>query len=116
MKYLLGINVISECLKQTPDTAVLDKLQFYQDEVCLAAPVWHELLFGCRRLPKSKKRKVIEGFLSEAVKPNIPILPYDVVAAGWHADQRANLITKGITPSFVDGQIASIAYVNDLIG
>jgi len=43
------------------------------------------------------------------------ILPYDDMAAEWHAKERARLSSKGATPSFVDGQIAAIAGVNDLI-
>ena len=43
------------------------------------------------------------------------ILPYDDRAAEWHAKERARLSSSGLTPSFVDGQIASIAKVNDLI-
>ncbi len=43
------------------------------------------------------------------------ILPYDERAALWHAKERARLVSEGYMPSFVDGQIASIANVNDLI-
>ena len=43
------------------------------------------------------------------------ILPYDDRAAEWHAKERARLSSKGLTPSFVDGQIAAISAVNGLI-
>jgi tRNA(fMet)-specific endonuclease VapC len=36
-------------------------------------------------------------------------------AAEWHAQERARLSLIGKTPPFVDGQIAAIAKVNDLI-
>ena len=43
------------------------------------------------------------------------MLDYDREAADWHARERARLSAAGRTPPFVDGQIAAIAYVNDLI-
>jgi tRNA(fMet)-specific endonuclease VapC len=43
------------------------------------------------------------------------ILPYDERAAEWHAKERARLTFLGQMPSFVDGQIAAIAKVNNLI-
>ena len=49
------------------------------------------------------------------VKRTMPILPYDDRAAEWHAEERARLSLKGLTPSFVDGQIAAISVVNGLI-
>ena len=43
------------------------------------------------------------------------ILPYDDRAAEWHAKERVRLALKGLTPTFVDGQIAAISAVNGLI-
>lgn len=45
----------------------------------------------------------------------VPILDYDRDAAEWHARERARLVSKGQTPPFVDGQIAAIAHIHDLI-
>ncbi len=42
------------------------------------------------------------------------VLPYDQMAAEWHAAERARLGAVGLTPPFVDGQIAAVAHVNDL--
>ena len=65
-------------------------------------------------LPRNK-RKLVEAYLQDVVWLNVDILPYDERAAGWHAEQRARLVAKGQTPSFVDGQIAAIAKVNGLV-
>ena len=46
---------------------------------------------------------------------SFPILGYDRAAAEWHASERARLMARGRTPSFVDGQIAGIAATNDLV-
>jgi tRNA(fMet)-specific endonuclease VapC len=115
VKFLLDTNVLSEALKPSPDAGVVERLEALRDMVATAAPVWHELQFGYRRLQKSKKRIVVKKYLQEVVRPNIPILAYDAAAAEWHSQQRAYLTAIGQTPSFVDGQIAAIAYTNDLI-
>ena len=115
MKYLIDTNVLSEAVKTFPDKSVMKMLERRQHEIVTAAPVWHELQFGCQRLPRSRKREVIASFLNDIVKRTMLILPYDDRAAEWHARERARLSSKGATPSFVDGQIAAIASVNDLI-
>ena len=115
MKYLLDTNVLSEAVKTAPDKSVLKMFEKHQHEIVTAAPVWHELQFGCQRLPRSRKREVIASFLNDIVKRTMLILSYDDRAAEWHARERARLSSKGETPSFVDGQIAAIARVNGLI-
>lgn len=114
LKYLLDTNVISEPLRPRPDDAVLANLREYQEEIATAAVVWHELLYGCSRLPESKRRTAIETYLIDIVAPSIPILSYDERAAHWHSLERARLAGAGITPLFADGQIAAIARSNDL--
>jgi tRNA(fMet)-specific endonuclease VapC len=89
-------------------------LRDHQDELATASIVWHEMLFGCYRLPRSARRSAIEEYLNEVVEPSIPILPYDARAAGCHAAERARLTGIGMTPPFADGQIAAVARVNDL--
>jgi tRNA(fMet)-specific endonuclease VapC len=115
MKYLLDTNVLSEAVKAEPDRKVMAMLERHQDEIATAAPVWHELLFGCLRLPVSRKRDMIETYLENVVLRNMDILPYDERSAEWHAQQRAKLSMQGKMPSFVDGQIAAIAWVHDMI-
>jgi tRNA(fMet)-specific endonuclease VapC len=115
MKYLLDTNVLSEAVKTNPDKSVMKKLERNQDELVTAAPVWHELQFGCQRLPPSRKKEVIALFLNDVVRRTMLILPYDDRAAEWHAIERARLTNTGFAPSFVDGQIAAIAKVNGLI-
>ena len=46
--------------------------------------------------------------------PNNPCLHFSGGGSEWHAAERARLTTLGRTPSFVDGQIAAIARVNEL--
>jgi tRNA(fMet)-specific endonuclease VapC len=115
MKYLIDTNVRSEAVKTFPDKSVMRMLEKCQHEIVTAAPVWHELQFGCQRLARSRKREMIASFLDDVVKRTMLILPYDDKAAEWHAKERARLSSKGLTPSFVDGQIAAISAVNGLV-
>ncbi|MEW6186678.1 MAG: type II toxin-antitoxin system VapC family toxin [Thermodesulfobacteriota bacterium] len=115
MKYLLDTNLISELIKPQPDPGVEEGCSRYQGELVTAAPVWHELQFGCYRMPPSRKKEVLEMFLEEIIQRNIPILPYDSQAARWHSLERARLTAAGLTPSYVDGQIAAIAVIQGLI-
>jgi len=114
MKYLLDTNVLSEPLKLEPNRKLMAMLKMHQDDIATASPVWHELLFGCLRLPLSRKREMIATYLENVVLRNMDIFPYDDRAAEWHAEQRAILYSQGKAPSFVDGQIAAIARVNGM--
>ena len=84
-------------------------------ETAIPAPVWHELRFGFARLPRSKRRDAVERYIEDVVRASFPVVDYDQDAADWHALERARLAALGVTPPFVDGQIAAIAYVNDMI-
>jgi len=114
LRYLLDTNVISEPLRPVPKQEVLDHLREHQSEIAIASVVWHELWYGCCRLPPSTKRTVIETYLKDVVARTIPILPYDQRAALWHAKERARLTQIGRTPPFADGQIAAVAVTNGL--
>ena len=114
MKFLVDTNVLSEAAKTIPDVSVLEMFKKWGNDIVTGAPVWHELQFGCRRLPRSRKREILASYLNDVVKRTMLILPYDDRAAEWHAKERARLSSKGLTPSFVDGQIAAISAVNGL--
>ncbi len=115
LRFLLDTNIISEPLRPAPDPAILARLHEHRAEIAIAAVVWHELWFGCLRLPPSARREAIEHYLRRVVGPAIPILAYDGPAAEWHSAERARLAGLGRTPAFADGQIAAIARTNDLI-
>lgn len=115
LRFLLDTNVLSEPVRSVPHPGVIRRLREHREEIATAAPVWHELLFGCERLPPSRKREAIEAYLVRTVRASMPILSYDQAAAEWHAAERARLAASGLTPAFVDGQIAAIAKVNDLV-
>ena len=113
--FLLDTNVLSEPLKPSPNAGVLAGFERHKGALATAAPVWHELLFGLRRLPKSRKREAVRRYLGQVVQATLPILPYDEAAAEWHAGERARLERVGQPKAFVDGQIAGIAKVHGLV-
>lgn len=115
IRYLLDTNILSEPTRKIPHPNVMAYLAEHKDHVATAALVWHELWYGCHRLPASHKRQRIESYLLDLAETNLPILPYTQQAADWHAQQRAHLELQGKTPSFADSQIAAIAKVHDLI-
>ena len=114
MKYLLDTNVVSELGHPNARSQLRRRAATNDGEMCIASPVWYELRFGCARMPNSRRRKILERFLIEVVRANLPVLDYDLKAANWHAHERARLAAAGLSCSYVDSQIAAIAYVNDL--
>ncbi|MEN8149445.1 MAG: PIN domain-containing protein [Planctomycetota bacterium] len=113
--FLLDTNVVSELIRGSPDAGVIGAMEKHRGEMAIGAPVWHELCFGCDRLPRSRRRRLLERWLTDVVAASLPVLPYDAGAAAWHAAERARLSRRGRLAPFVDGQIAAIAATNDLI-
>jgi tRNA(fMet)-specific endonuclease VapC len=115
LRFLLDTNVVSQPVAPVPDPNVLTKLKKHEEEMAISAVVWHELIFGARRLPRSRRRQAVERYLAEVVEPSVPIVPYDAAAAAWHGEERARLQAAGLTPAYADGQIAAVAKVNGLV-
>jgi tRNA(fMet)-specific endonuclease VapC len=115
VRYIIDTNIVSELSRPQPNLNVVEKFNINLSSLAIAAISWHELLFGCYRLPISRKRQETEQYLVETILPVIPIIEYDEKAAKWHALERARLSSVGLTPAFADGQIAAIASTNQLI-
>ncbi len=98
-----------------PVSALLLSLFVFPLLQTIAAPVWHELRYGCMRLPQGARRRAVKAYLEDVVATAFPILAYDEAAAAWHADERARLESRGKPTPFVDGQIAAIASTNQLV-
>jgi tRNA(fMet)-specific endonuclease VapC len=114
LRFLLDTSVVSAPVSKAPSPHVLKRLEDHGHESAIAAPVWHELTYGCRRLPRGKRRDAIDAYLQDVVKASFPILAYDEAAAAWHGHERARLEGLGRSAPFTDGQIAAIAHVNAL--
>jgi tRNA(fMet)-specific endonuclease VapC len=114
LKFLLDTNILSEPARPIPNANVLHQLDIHKSEIAVSSVVVHEILHGCLRLPESKRREYLRNYIYESVL-NLPVFDYDLKAAQWHAEERVRLSQIGKTPAFVDGQIASIAFCNNLI-
>jgi tRNA(fMet)-specific endonuclease VapC len=114
-RFLLDTTIVSEQLKPRPKASIVAGIKKHEFELAIASVVWHELRYGCERLPPSARRTMFEDYFEQRVGATMEILPYDARAAGWHAVERVRLEAKGKTPPFRDGQIAAIAAVNDLV-
>jgi tRNA(fMet)-specific endonuclease VapC len=115
IEYLLDTSIVSAPVSRRPDPAILERLIERGPACAIAAPVWHELTYGCRRLPKGRRQAALEAYLRDVVQRSFPILPYDEAAATWHGEERARLEAIGRPAPFVDGQIAAIAQVRGLV-
>jgi len=115
LRYLLDTSIVSSPMSRTPNPRIVQHLDEHGHECAIAAPVWHELTYGCRRLARGRRRTALETYLRDVIQAAFPILPYDAVAATWHGDERARLEHLGRPAPFTDGQIAAIAHVNGLV-
>jgi len=115
LRYLLDTSIVSSPASKTPNPEIVRRLDEHGHECAIAAPVWHELTYGCRRLPRGKRRAALETYLHDVVQASFPILPYDEVAAAWHGRERAPLAALGRPAPYADGQIAAIAHANGLV-
>jgi tRNA(fMet)-specific endonuclease VapC len=106
---------VSSPVSKEPSPEIIKQLEKRGHECAIGAPVWHELTYGCHRLPRGKRRTALETYLEEVVRLSFTVLPYDEAAAAWHGRERARLEGLGRPAPYVDGQIAAIAYANDLI-
>lgn len=113
--YLVDTNTISEIEKMQPNPNIVARLEAHWVEIALASVSWHELLYGYHRLPESRRKQRVGFFIRHTIKPDIPVLPYDMAAARWFAQERARLTQIGRSPSYPDGQIAAVAAANNLI-
>lgn len=77
--------------------------------MAVAAPAWHEALYGLHRMPAGHRKERVDDFLHRVLLPTVDILPYDEDAARWHAMERVRLEQLGRSVSFSDGMIAAVA-------
>jgi len=115
LKYLLDTTIVSSPVTKVPNPTIVRRLEAHGEECAIAAPVWHELTYGCRRLAPGKRRDALESYLQDVVRTSFPILPYDEAAATWHGYERARLEELGRPAPFTDGEIAAIAHVHGLV-
>jgi tRNA(fMet)-specific endonuclease VapC len=115
LRFLLDTSVVSEPALATPNARLVRRLDQRAAQCAIAAPVWHELIYGVARLPDGRRRNTLDFYVHSVVKDRFPILPYDHAAAEWHARERVRLESTGKVTPFIDGQIAAIAGTQNLV-
>jgi tRNA(fMet)-specific endonuclease VapC len=108
LQWLLDTNIVSELCRPTPNASVMHQYQRHVASAGLPSLVWHELNFGCLRLPDGKRKSQLLEFLKTAIEP-LPRLPYDGTTAMVHAHLRAEMAVQGRAIPLIDGQIAAVA-------
>ena len=112
--YLLDTNIISEPIKKQPSSNVMNALERHQGLWATSSIVWRELYYGWKRLPDSKKKKEVGLYIERLGSSSLEILPFDRNAAEWLGQERGRLEKAGLTPSYVDSEIAAIAVTRKL--
>jgi len=112
--YLLDTNILSEPARKIPDMKVMQRFSESDGQYATAAVVWHELQYGCALLANSTRKTQLQSYLSTLQDNGLIIISYEKSAAEWFALQRASLKRQGKTVTYADGEIASIAAVNNL--
>ena len=115
IRYLLDTSIVSSPISKVPNAEIVKRLEASGHDCAIAAPVWHELTYGYQGMPRGKRRDALETYLNDVVLASFPVLAYDEPAATRHGHERARLEKLGRPAPFVDGQIAAIAFVNDLV-
>lgn len=115
LRYLLDTSTLSAGISAKPNRMVLQRLTQRGPQCAIAAIVWNELIYGCERLEAGTRKVELEAYLHDVVSKSFPILPYDQAAASWHGVERARQERAGRPGPYVDGQIAAIAHIHDLV-
>jgi len=114
---LVDTNVISEPLRKTPATHVVEWLNAQPIEILyLSAITVAELRFGVASLPTGKRRHRLHGNLGNRVLPLFAgrILPFDLSASQTYAELMSTARAAGMAIGAADGYIAATAAANKM--
>jgi tRNA(fMet)-specific endonuclease VapC len=110
---LLDTNALAEAIRPKPNAGFLKRLRTNEAKLAIASVTLHEALYGVERLPDGKRKLMLREYMSDVVM-KMTVIPYDALAAEWHARERVRLETIGRPMPYADGQIAAIAVVHRL--
>jgi len=112
---LLGTNVMSEPLRQAPESRVIEWIDAQAMETLfLSATTVAELRAGVALLPAGKRRAGLQENLEKRVLPLFAgrVLPFDLACTQAYAALMAKARGAGLTVATADGYIAAIAAAN----
>ena len=109
---VLDTNVLSEPLRPSPSTKVLDWMRSQPNTVLFTTTITEaELLYGIALLPRGKRRDLLKSVVERMFAVHLAgrILPFDGAAARDYADIAAVRRRSGRPMSEPDARIAAIA-------
>lgn len=112
---LLDTSVVSEPLRQAPETRVIEWIDAQPLETLfLSAVTVAELRAGVALLPTGKRRAGLHENLEKRVLPLFAgrVLPFDIACTQAYAELMAKARTAGLAIATADGYIAAIAATN----
>lgn len=115
---VLDTNVISEPLRQVPETRVIEWIDSQVLETLyLSAITVAELRFGMASLPAGKRRDRLQGSLEKQVLPWFSgrVLPFDMSASQAYGELMAKARTEGLAIGAADGYIAATAAATGMV-
>jgi len=118
MNFLLDTNVLSEPMKQRPNSGVLSWLsQANEDEVFVSVVTMTELRYGVERFATGKRRERLDGWLRNDLIARFAgrILPVDLRIADACGGLMARSESMGRPLEARDAFIAATAEVHGLI-
>lgn len=116
---ILDTNILSEMMKQTPDSQVIqwldrqNPLQLFITTISIA-----EIGYGLHALPAGNRRNALDNALDNAFENVVKeaftqrILEFNQAAAWSYGQLMSQRKTLGKPLSILDGQIAAIAYTH----
>jgi toxin FitB len=113
VKFLADTNVLSEAIKPRPAAAVIAWWRRNRFQTALNPIVLGELRHGILRLPKGRKRTLLNVWFDEGVR-TLPILELNAKTALVWADLLTDLRRIGRQMSIKDSLIAATALQFDL--
>ncbi|TAK33853.1 MAG: type II toxin-antitoxin system VapC family toxin [Chloroflexota bacterium] len=112
--YLLDTDILSDLLKRTPSTRLITKLAAIPPEHQFTSSITlGELIYGASRV--RERGPLLLKRIEDNLLPNLPILPFDAVAARRYGELRATLERQGILIGDADLRIAAIALSRNLV-
>ena len=112
---LLDTNIVSEPLRPSPDTRVIEWIDAQPLETLfLSAITVAELRAGVALLPTGKRRTGLQQNLEKRVLPLFAgrVLAFDLACTRAYAELMARARTAGLAIATADGYIAAIAAAN----
>lgn len=109
---VLDTNVLSEPLRPTPSTKVLDWMRSQPNAVLFTTTITEaELPYGIALLPRGKRKDLLESVVGRMFAVHLAgrILPFESAAARDYADIAAARRRSGRPISEPDARIAAIA-------